>query len=432
MNLKCIYTLATAVFLTVSSSSKAQQNFTAFADKFVSGYKQLNIQDIALSYVENLNNLPDAGGVEKQQAFFTQILQQLAVFNWQSLTGQQQIDYDLIQYESRLTLQKLSLAKQWLPVKPGSIPTTGLYTLPMGKEWYAWFLKTWVAADVSPDEIYQFGLNEVERVKKHIDDIRIQTGMDEDKFYAYLNDSSFFVSNPSEIQKAFENTKRTVLQNMHNVFNVQQVPAVAIARGTNQALAQTPGYYNDNTFYYNLFGKPYNKRQFDWLFIHEAVPGHHYQSSIAAQLKLSKVQQVFYYLGFSEGWGAYVEELGKQLGVYRTPYDELGKWEWDIVRSVRVPLDVGINYYGWTDEQALAFWKKNIRGQDGIAMREIARIKRWPAQVVSYKYGAYRIMQMKQKLQQQQGDKFDIKLFHDNVLNHGSLPFFMVEKNAEG
>lgn len=431
MNVKA-YCLIIGLAACIISGCKAQQGFDGFTKQFVTTYKSFNIPGLALSYVENLNNLPAEAGVTKQEAFFKQVLGKLALYTKAQLTKQQQVDYDLIQYEGTLTLEKLALSKSWLKIKPASMPATGLYTIPQGKEWYAWFLKTWVAADVTPDEIYQFGLKEVERVKKHIEDIRLQTGLSEDAFYTHLNDSIFFVTSPAAIQQAFEDTKRTVLQNMHNVFNVRQVQDVAIARGSNSALAQTPGYYNDNTFYYNLFGKPYNRRQFDWLFIHEAVPGHHYQSSIAAQVKQSAVQQLFYYLGFSEGWAAYVEELGKQLGVYKTPYDELGKWEWDIVRSVRVPLDVGINYYGWTDEQALTFWKKNIRGQDEIAMREIARIKRWPAQVVSYKYGAYRIMQLKEKLQQEQGHGFDIKVFHDKVLNHGSLPFFIVEKNVTG
>jgi uncharacterized protein (DUF885 family) len=142
------------------------------------------------------------------------------------------------------------------------------------------------------------------------------------------------------------------------------------------------------------------------------------------------VQQLFYYMGLAEGWGAYTEELGKQLGIYKTPYDELGKWEWDIVRSVRVPLDVGLNYYGWTDEQALAFWKKNIRNQDDIALREIARMRRWPAQVVTYKYGALQILHWRDELQKKQGDKFNIRDFHARVLDHGSLPLFMVKENV--
>jgi uncharacterized protein (DUF885 family) len=202
-----------------------------------------------------------------------------------------------------------------------------------------------------------------------------------------------------------------------------------IEKGASVALAQTPGYYNNGTFYYNLTDKPYNTRAYDWLFIHEGIPGHHYQH-FTSPAHPSAVQSLFFYYGFAEGWGAYAEELGKELGLYKTPYAELGKWEWDIVRSVRVPLDVGINYYGWTDEQALAFWKKNIRRQDDIAPREIARIKRWPAQVVTYKYGALQILHWKEELQKKQGAKFDIKAFHSKVLANGTLPLPLIRERV--
>jgi uncharacterized protein (DUF885 family) len=196
------------------------------------------------------------------------------------------------------------------------------------------------------------------------------------------------------------------------------------------ALAQTPGYYSDNTFYYNFFDKPYNTRQVAWLYIHEAVPGHHYQENIAEQIPQSQVQQLFHYTGFAEGWAAYTETLGNELGAYETDYDELGHLEWDLVRSVRVIIDIGLNYYGWSDEKALAKWKEYIPNQDDIAMREINRMKRWPAQVISYKYGSELILHWKKELQQKQGAAFDIKDFHDRILNHGSLPFFIVRKNV--
>ena len=177
------------------------------------------------------------------------------------------------------------------------------------------------------------------------------------------------------MQQAFERTGKIVLQNLSKLFNVQPAPELSIKRGSNEALAQTPGYYDNNTFYYNLFNAPYNKRQVAWLFLHEAVPGHHYQLAIENDISNTAVEQLFHYPGFAEGWAAYTEELGKELGAYQTIYDELGKWEWDLVRSVRVPLDVGINYYGWSDEKALAFWKEHIANQDAIALREINRIK---------------------------------------------------------
>lgn len=412
------------------SIANAQQKFSEFSKNFVSGYQSLHMPDLELSYVSGLQHIGSAESIQKQLDFFNSIRSQLPTFKTEELRPSEKTDYQLIDYEVGLNLQRLDLEQQWVKNQPAKIPTDGIINLPNGKAWYAYLLKRWVNDEVTPDQIYQFGLGEVERVKGHIEAIRKQTGLSEDDFYKYLNDPSFFVSDPAEVQRSFEHTKEIVYNNLPKLFNTTKIADLKIEKGESRQLAQTPGYYDNNTFYYNLFDKPYNKRQIDWLFIHEGVPGHHYQSSIIAQTKVSDVQQLFFYMGFAEGWGAYAEELGKELGVYQTPYDELGKWEWDIVRSVRVPLDVGLNYYGWTDQQALVFWKKNIRGQDDIAMREIARIRRWPAQVVTYKYGALQIQYWKEVLQRDQGKNFDIKDFHDRVLDHGSLPLFMVKENV--
>lgn len=407
-----------------------QKDFGRFTAEFVKGYKSLHIPDLELSYVSNLQHIEPADSVEMQQTFFARIQSQLPLFDPSKLSPSQRTDYELIKYETGLNLERVTLELQWLKNRPAQIPAGGVLTIPGGKAWYLYWLKRWVGDDVTPDQIFQFGLSEIKRVQGHIEAVRRETGLSEDELYKHLNDPVFFTANAQEVQHSFELTKKTVYANLHKLFTDTGIPPLKIQQGESRQLAQAPGYYNNNTFYYNLFDKPYNKRQFDWLFIHEGVPGHHYQSSIAAKTKVSPVQQLFFYYGFAEGWGAYAEELGKQLGVYRTPYDELGKWEWDIVRSVRVPLDVGLNYYGWTDQQALDFWKKNIRGQDDIALREIARIRRWPAQVVTYKYGAVKIMQWKQQLQQKEGKAFDIREFHDRVLEHGYLPLFMIKENV--
>ena len=406
-------------------------DFNVFCSQFVDEYKGLKLNDLSLSYVDNLKNIKPVGELEKQVMFFTHVKQELAKFDTKQLSPGQSTDYQLISYETGINLERLSLERQWVN-SHAVINDNGLNKQINGKLWYAYFLKKWVGDDVTPEQIFQFGLKEVARVKSHIEKVRQETGMGEDEFYQHLNDPSFFITNPKEVQAAFTKVKAVINTHLDSLFTPQVIPDVTIKKGENAKLAQTPGYYDNNTFYYNLFDKPYNKRQVDWLFIHEAIPGHHYQISINDKVSKSAVQQLFYYLGFSEGWGAYAEELGKQLGVYKTPYDELGKWEWDVVRSVRVPLDVGINYYGWTDEQALAFWKKNIHNQNDIAMREIARVKRWPAQVVTYKFGAAQIMEWKAILQKRQGAKFNIRNFHDRVLMHGSLPLFMVKQNVLG
>jgi uncharacterized protein (DUF885 family) len=390
----------------------------------------LHIPDLELSYVAGLQHIQPADSIQKQFAFFRSVQSQLPSYKIEALNPSQKTDYELMKYETKLNLERLGLEQKWLKNPRGKISTDGIITVPNGRAWYAYLLKRWVSDDVTPDQIYQFGLGEVKRVQDHIEEVRKQTGLNEDAFYRHLDDPSFLISDPQQVQQAFEHTRRVVYSNIHLLFSDTIIPPLKIQRGESKQLAQTPGYYDGNTFYYNLFDKPYNKRQVDWLFIHEAVPGHHYQSSIAAATKVSPVQQLFFYYGFVEGWGAYAEELGKQLGVYKTPYDELGKWQWDIVRSVRVPLNVGLNYYGWTDHQALDFWKQNIRGQDDIAMREIARVRRWPAQAVTYKYGALQILQWKKELQKKQGSNFNIRDFHNRILNHGVLPLFMVKENV--
>lgn len=423
--------IVSCCFAIISFTAVAQQPaFNVFCRDFVSGYNNLHLPQLELSYVSGLEYIGTATEVQKQADFFTKIQNGLKAYNVSKLSQSEKVDYQLISYETDLNLERITLEKDWLKHKPETIPTGGVITLPNGKAWYAYLLKRWTSANVTPDEIYQFGLAEVARVQKHIEAVRVQTGLSEDKFYKHLNDPSFFISDPEVVQRSFEHTKQIIYANLPKLFKNTDIAPLKITKGESRQLAQTPGYYDSSVFYYNLFDKPYNKRQVDWLFIHEGVPGHHYQTSIEAQTKSSVVQQLFYYMGFAEGWGAYTEELGKQLGVYKTPYDELGKWEWDIVRSVRVPLDVALNYYGWTDEQALAFWKKNIRGQDDIAMREIARIRRWPAQVVTYKYGALQLLHWREELQKQQGAKFDIRDFHSRVLDHGSLPLFMVKENV--
>jgi len=421
-----------ALMISFCASAQAQQKFDDFATRFIKGYKALDLPELPLSYVEGFKNIKSADGVQKQLNFFSGIERDLKQFDVNKLNANQKTDYRLIQYETKLNLSRVALEKQWLSSDHSALPENGIINVPHGKEWYAYLLKRWISDEVTPDQIYQFGLKEVEKVKQHIEEVRKRTGLSEDAFYKRLNDPSFFIKDQRAVQDSFEHVKTIIYANLYKQFNQTQFPDLKIEPGHDKALAQTPGFYTGNVFYYNLFDQPYNKRQVDWLFIHEGVPGHHYQISMNATAKGTGVQQLFSYLGFIEGWGAYAEYLGKDLGVYRSPYDEMGKWEWDIVRSVRVPLDIGLNYYGWTDAQALDFWKKNIKNQDDIAMREINRMRRWPAQVITYKYGASQILEWKQELQKREGSKFNIKQFHDELLLGGAMPLFMLRERVLG
>jgi len=289
-----LFLVSISVLLFSFSVSAQNKAFARFSADFVKGYNVLNLPQLELSYAAGLQHIQSADNVRKQEGFFTRIKKQLASYNAAQLSDAQKIDYKLIQYETELNLERIALERQWLANKPAQISTGDIITIANGKAWYAYLLKRWVADDVTPDQIYQFGLGEVKRVQGHIEDVCKRTGLSEREFYTHLKDSSFFTSDPKEIQQAFEHTKNVVYANLNKLFSDTDIPPLKIVRGENSQLAQTPGYYNDNTFCYNLFDKPYCKRQYDWLFIHEGVPGHHYQSALAAKARVSDVQQLFF------------------------------------------------------------------------------------------------------------------------------------------
>jgi uncharacterized protein (DUF885 family) len=162
----------------------------------------------------------------------------------------------------------------------------------------------------------------------------------------------------------------------------------------------------------------------DWLLLHEALPGHHYQYDVEdkATDRPAFATLVKQY-GFIEGWGAYVETLGSDLGLYKDSYSAFGRLEWDLVRSVRLAIDVGIHAEGWTKAKAVAFWMEQIPNQNEIAEREIDRIIRWPAQVISYKTGELAINELEQLLRSCTKSTFDRRRFHQLLLERGSIPF---------
>ncbi len=414
-----------------SISCRPRKNEKSFSDirlEYISGVKKLNLVDLQLSFKENILADKSIQSIKAQIHFFRKLKSETGLIKPGALNSEELPDYDLINYQAGFNLERLDLELNSFENQAAIAGAESIYQIPLGKDWYKYFLKRWLGDDVSPAEIYQLGLEQIKRSQENFEAIRLRLGLSEEAFYSRLNDSLFFLNNEAEIKKDYEGIRQTVFSNLQNIFLNYKVPPIDIERGTDANLSQTPGYYNGNTFYFNLFDKPYNKRQMDWLFIHEAVPGHHFQTSIASGVNRSEVQKLFWYPGYGEGWAAYAEEYGKELGLYKTPYQELGRWEWDIVRSVRVSLDVAINYYGWTNEQALAFWKKNIKNQDDIAMREISRMKRWPVQVITYKYGATQFLLWKNKAQLRDGTSFDIRHFHDELLKKGGLPFILMKK----
>lgn len=414
---KSIFLLFALLALTACAQTSS---FEKLRKSFIKGYEKLQVSDIQINYTDVLNSIQSKDKILLQEAFFKDMSEKLQNIDVSSLATYEKLDFYIMQYETRLNLIRLELEKKWNPNEKLN-SSKSIYTVKNGKEWYAYLLKRWVDIDVEPNNMFQFGLKEIEKVKNEMKMIQLKSGLSKEAFSKFLNDSSFYFHKVKDVKKAFLKIKSNVVNTSDELFPyTNEIPDVSIARGTNPALAHAPAYYGNRTFYFNFFDKPFNKRQLGWFYAHEAIPGHHYQAMVNDIVKRTDIQNLFWYAGFVEGWGAYVEYLGNELGVYNTIYDEYGKWEWDLIRSVRVSLDVAINYYGWSNKKALEFWKKHIKNQDDIGIREIKRMKRWPAQVITYKYGAN--LFLKHLNEAKKKNTFNYKSFHKKVLKNGDIP----------
>jgi len=414
---------------------ETETSFRIFLDDFAKGYRALELAPLNLNYVENLKQIQPLDSLQNQRTFFNNFKERLQSINPDFLSPLSTAEYETVDFEIALNLERIDLEEHHLNnFGHRVINDRGLYFVPNGKAWYTYFIKRWLGAHISPEDLLEFGKKEVTKVQLAIQEIQEKQGFEKDtlSFYEYLDRRRFMEKNKRKVQAKFEEKKQIVRDELWNSFSRWDLPEVNIASGTNKALAHVPAFYNANeqTFYYNHFGRYYNLRQIDWIYLHEAVPGHHFQLSLEASIRdsIPSYRNQLPWHGYREGWAAYVEEIGDELGCYQSDYDWLGKHEWDLVRSVRVVLDIGMNYLGWSNEKALSYWKANIYDQDKIATREIDRMLKWPVQVHTYKYGAAQILETKSKLQKDKGSRFDPLAFHDEILRNGPFPWEPLKK----
>ncbi|SHJ23159.1 DUF885 family protein [Aquimarina spongiae] len=425
------YLCLSTLVIFFSCKTKAQsEGLELVSQQFVAAYQTMDLPPLTLDYIENLNNIQNKDAVLAQEKTFNDLEAALIKINTSHLSESERLDFNLMKYEIALNKFRINLEKKWNEEKQDKIPTTGIVNVPNGKLLYTYFLKKWVDVKVTPEMMFDFGLEEIARVKNKMKDIQSTSGMDSLSFRKHLTKPDFFFNDPAEILKAYQEKKREVGHKITELFpGLSSIPDVSIKEYKEETLIETPGFYRsrENSLYFKYFGKPYSKRQIGWLYTHEGLPGHHYQIKYAEKLELSEIQKLVGSACYKEGWAAYIEEIGYEIGAYKNSYDEYGKWEWDLIRSVRVAMDVGLNYFGWSDEKALAFWQQHIQEQDHIAHREIKRMKQWPAQVITYKYGADKILKWR-SLYEKEAD-FSTLEFHKKILQYGDIPFYVLEKH---
>ena len=394
--------------------------------RYSAGYRSLDMTYLALSWRENIASLVRETDIPAQKKFFGGVTRELKQLDRSNLSACQQLDLQRIAFEADTNLHKLAVLEQ-SNAQNGDAAASGLYNAPNGRAWYRYFLKRWLSSDVTPEQLMESGKVELAAVKARYQ--RLQAAMGyagrDDAFQAYLKKPDFLYPQGTTPQADYETRQATVFANLHKLFPPHTLKPAAVRESGRGDAFPADGYYDSSsrTFYFNKNGPAYQRRNVDMLLLHESTPGHHFQSHYAPQANGCPVTlPPVFYSAFAEGWSAYVEEFGAELGLYRQPSDELGAVEWDLVRAIRVVLDVGINHEGWSDARAHAYWREQLPMLPQLAQREIARVRDWPVQAISYKYGSAVIRQLRSAEQARLGQAFDIKTFHHALLRHGSLP----------
>ena len=315
----------------------------------------------------------------------------------------------------------------------------GIKDIPDGKIYYEELAKYYTTTDLTPDEIHNIGLKEIQRIRSEMEEIikSVNWDGDFDSFLNYLRTSPrFYYDNPDDLFDAYLIMSKTIDPLLPKLFNVfPRAPYGVIPIPEESAPFTTTAYYNSPSpgrpgyFYANLY-KPDSRPKYEIpvLTVHEAVPGHHFQISIAQELEnvptFRKYQGI---TAFVEGWGLYSEELGEYINLYDDPYDKFGQLTYDMWRAIRLVVDTGMHYKDWTREDAINLFIENSAKSILDIENEVDRYIAWPGQALAYKIGQLKILELREKAEKQLGDKYDIKDFHDEVLKRGSLPLDLLE-----
>ncbi|MBW4890837.1 DUF885 domain-containing protein [Mucilaginibacter sp. HMF5004] len=329
---------------------------------------------------------------------------------------------------------------------PHARTTSGFSAMPDGAAMYTYLVKQQTTTDKTPDEIYKLGLSEVARIRGEMDSIKNKVGFKGDMkaFFAYMqNDPKFMpYKTPKEVLAAFEDIHHRMEPNLKKMFtNVPKTPfeirqteafrAASASAEYNQGSADgsRPGIFYvpilDATKFNTTSGM-------ESLFLHEAIPGHHYQISLTQEnTTLPKFRRFGGDNAYVEGWALYCESLGKELGLFADPYQHMGALGDEMHRAIRLVVDVAIHTKGMTREQAIKYMMDNEQISEQGATAEIERYMGIPGQALGYKIGALKIRELRNKAEKELGTKFSIAAFHNQILKDGSMPLAVLESKID-
>jgi uncharacterized protein (DUF885 family) len=324
---------------------------------------------------------------------------------------------------------------------PAARSTSGLLDNAGGKKEYAYLVNFWTTADMSPDAIFDLGIREVGRIRKEMDSIRVITGFKGDlsSFFEYVRtDRQFFpFKTQEEVLDRFRGYLALMEPALKNQFNIVPKSKFEVRATEKFREAGANAQYMRPAFdgsrpgiFYEVIpdATKYNVSGMETLFLHEAIPGHHFQIGLQQEMNMPEFMRSSFFGVFSEGWGLYAETLGIELGMFKDPYQYLGRLNADMERSVRLVVDVGLHHKGWSREKAIEYILTNQPLTRTVAEQRIERYMVLPAQALSYKIGEQKILSLRKLAQEKLGAAFDIREFHDQVLKDGAMPLSLLEE----
>ena len=330
---------------------------------------------------------------------------------------------------------------------PTARETSGIGVLPDGKAWYEYLVKQQTTTEKTPEDIYDIGLSEVKRIRGIMDSVKNAVGFKGDlpAFFEYMkNDKKFMpYKTPGEVLNAFHKIHDTMKPNLEKMFNhvpktkfeIRQTEAFRAASASAEYNQGTPDGSRPGIFYVPILdATKFNTTSgMESLFLHEAIPGHHYQISLQQEdTTLPKFRRFGGQNAYVEGWALYCESLGKELGLFTDPYQYMGALGDEIHRAIRLVVDVAIHSKGMTREEAIKYMMDNEAISEQGATAEIERYMAIPGQALGYKIGALKIRELRNKYEKELGPKFNIAAFHDEILKDGSMPLALLEKKLDG
>ncbi len=320
---------------------------------------------------------------------------------------------------------------------PKARTTLAAEAMPDGVAWYRQQIRHYTTLDLPPQEIHQIGLDQVAAIRAEMDAIIDQLGFEgnspETRFQDFLaflrTDPQFYVKQPQDlldraawISKRVDGQVGKIIGKLpRNRFAIVEVPP-------DIAPFWTAGRGGTSTYWLNTYNLPsrplYNLPA---LTLHESSPGHSLQGSLVMEMGEMPGFRKEYISAYGEGWGLYSEWLGKEMGIYQTPYEDFGRLTYAMWRACRLVIDTGIHHGGWTRDEAIAYLRDNTALSEHEVTTEVDRYISWPGQALSYKLGEIVIMRLRREAEAELGPKFDVRAFHDAVLAQGSVPLPVLE-----